>query len=197
MAEGGRSETIAAVAVRPGVDGLKMASSPLALMAYLRARSLSIPAVSSAQRFPTASGREPRSTSAGITRSASEASFGSEPRFRFTVSSQSASKQQNHQHDDDHGSYTARIPTVTVMPGTIARCADECEDQEDDNENPEQIHSASLEVMPVANRHQAPAKRSTHHAHTRERCNTPAFKLTHYPDRRAQASRPFFSRCAR
>jgi hypothetical protein len=59
MAEGGRSETIAAVAVRPGVDGLKMASSPLALMAYLRARSLSIPAVSSAQRFPTASGKEP------------------------------------------------------------------------------------------------------------------------------------------
>jgi len=60
------------------------------------------------------------------------------------VSSQSATKQQNYQHDDDHGSYAARIPTVTVLPRTDARRAYECEDQEDDNENPEQIHNASV-----------------------------------------------------
>ncbi len=36
------------------------------------------------------------------------------------------------------------------MPRAKARCADKCKDHEDDNENPEQIHNTSVEVMPVA-----------------------------------------------
>jgi hypothetical protein len=65
------------------------------------------------------------------------------PRRGLLRSLQSASKQQDDEHDDNDRSQATRIPAITVLPRTNPRCADECEDQQNHNHNPEQIHNAS------------------------------------------------------